>query len=534
MTKLKKFVNWKLTHSDKVATAEGYPLTMQNCKANKKMKQLEIYGNSIQDGTPTPDNPIEVESVGERTVNLFDISKSIRTIHGLTVSENADGSYNLRGNIKQNYAYLTDYQLDIPISNGTTITISSYFETSIIDACVGIVCRNASGTILLQGNAISNSGYKTLTVTDDVTTLGMVWRLPSSVAGDYVEINNLKLQLQLGSTVTPYEPYGKYKIPVVQRGVNLFSMAKTSLTEQTVNGITFTPLDDERIHIKGKVIDASKDTVYNPTLGNRNQKIKAGIYRIKRYSAELTQMISVYNNGNFVVNINASHSSTSVLKDGYLSSVYVSVLKGNTREWDDIIEIQLMKGTKNLPYEPYVEPTTTNIFLNEPLRKIGDYADYVDFKNNKVVRCIRCMNGEQITKLTINKYSSTSFSVTNTYRFKPGLTLVSGSQKSLSLVMSNMFTDGKYVSRNEVTGVGYSEDGFVYFRFDDEDNYGVADVASFKGWLTQYNPLLYFALQTPTEEPITCELPKLNAKTTIIEADTNLAPSNAYGKYIKR
>ena len=30
-----------------------------------------------------------------------------------------------------------------------------------------------------------------------------------------------------------------------------------------------------------------------------------------------------------------------------------------------------------------------NIYLDEPLRKVGDYADYLDFKNGKVVRKIR-------------------------------------------------------------------------------------------------------------------------------------------------
>ena len=65
MNTLKDFVNWKLTHSDKVAEAEGYPLIMEKCKKNKKMKQLKIYGNSVQDGTLTHENSIEVQSVGD-------------------------------------------------------------------------------------------------------------------------------------------------------------------------------------------------------------------------------------------------------------------------------------------------------------------------------------------------------------------------------------------------------------------------------------------------------------------------------------
>ena len=48
MLTLKDYVNWGITHSDKTGSAEGVPLVMENCVKNKKMKQLEVYGNSIQ------------------------------------------------------------------------------------------------------------------------------------------------------------------------------------------------------------------------------------------------------------------------------------------------------------------------------------------------------------------------------------------------------------------------------------------------------------------------------------------------------
>ena len=47
----------------------------------------------------------------------------------------------------------------------------------------------------------------------------------------------------------------------------------------------------------------------------------------------------------------------------------------------------LIKENEDSTYEPYKE-TTTNIYLDEPLRKIGDYADYIDFKEQKIVRKI--------------------------------------------------------------------------------------------------------------------------------------------------
>ena len=47
------------------------PITLQKCK-EANLVDYKIYGNSVQDGTPTPDNPIEIQSVGDKTNNLFD------------------------------------------------------------------------------------------------------------------------------------------------------------------------------------------------------------------------------------------------------------------------------------------------------------------------------------------------------------------------------------------------------------------------------------------------------------------------------
>lgn len=57
--------------SAKTYTVEGYPLILPDIK---KLKTLSVLGNSSQDGTPSPDNPVEVVGTGERTWNLFDIS----------------------------------------------------------------------------------------------------------------------------------------------------------------------------------------------------------------------------------------------------------------------------------------------------------------------------------------------------------------------------------------------------------------------------------------------------------------------------
>ena len=48
-------------------------------------------------------------------------------------------------------------------------------------------------------------------------------------------------------------------------------------------------------------------------------------------------------------------------------------------------------GEPDTEYEPYVEPVTKNIYLDEPLRQLGDYADYIDFANGKIVRQVKVL-----------------------------------------------------------------------------------------------------------------------------------------------
>lgn len=414
MNNLKDYVNWKLTHADKTAEAEGYPLTMENCKRMKKMKELKIYGNSVQDGTPTPEAPVDVVSVGE------------------LVTDEADANY------------------------------------------------------------------------------------------------------------------GKYRIPVIARGINLFSMTKAGLTEQTINGITFTPLDDERIHIKGKIIDNTQDAIYN-SLFKTKIPVKADVYNLKRtqYTERgLTLMVSAYDNKNaFLINFNAINTNQSITKDGTLARLYVGITKSNTREWDDIIQIQLTKGTgtKNLPYEPYVEPITTNVFLDEPLRKIGNYADYIDFKNDKVVR----KNYKQVFNSSIpaneavqgwqreEHYCYICFSALKVEGIR-GVKAYSNRFKQGNWVWEgNIFPDNYFYQAQNDTNLHVIINKQYLDGITDEST-SAEKVAAFKAFFDKYETYLIYPRKTPIEEPLNIELPQLPAKTAIIEVDTTLLPSDAYGKYIKK
>ena len=64
-----------------------------------------------------------------------------------------------------------------------------------------------------------------------------------------------------------------------------------------------------------------------------------------------------------------------IYKNGYKGSYLVN-------------NIQFEVGEQATDYEAY-NGKTTNIYLDEPLRKVGNYADYIDYDNKKIVRNVK-------------------------------------------------------------------------------------------------------------------------------------------------
>lgn len=69
---------------------------------NGKIQDMMLYGKSSQDGTPTPENPVEIKSVVNPTVkvcgkNLLNPTLQTTTQNRVTCTNNGDGTYALNG-----------------------------------------------------------------------------------------------------------------------------------------------------------------------------------------------------------------------------------------------------------------------------------------------------------------------------------------------------------------------------------------------------------------------------------------------------
>ena len=166
---------------------------------------------------------------------------------------------------------------------------------------------------------------------------------------------------------------------------------------------------------------------------------------------------------------------------------------------------------------------TTYIYLDEPLRKVGDYADYVDFGKGEVVRNVSetVFNGSETWTKTSDVLSETyqGFAVSNSVYNIPNDKLVCMSDKfpysSVSIKNSVRIASGLWGLRI-IIGSEYVPD---------------LEGATFKNWLSENNVKIVYPTATSTEENIS--LPKLPTikGTTIYEIGTSLNASNMEATY---
>ena len=198
-----------------------------------------------------------------------------------------------------------------------------------------------------------------------------------------------------------------------------------------------------------------------------------------------------------------------------------------------ISELQLTESDTILPYEPYgykipikvsgnSKTITTNIYLDEPLRKVGDYADYIDFENGKVVRCIKktTFTGNEAFEVRSHyNNETTKFSLSNFLEQYAGVMCVSN---------IGSFENGTNANATGETGVGLwngntGTSRIVYL----EVPYKYNTAESLSTYLSTNKVYVIYQLATPTQTPISLPTIPTFKGTSIISADTTTQPSNA-------
>lgn len=181
-----------------VCQAEGAAIQVQDA-SNDPLQGLRIFGRSTQDGTPTPEAPVEIVSLPAPVVGVY--SKNLLCADSLVNGQfvkNADGTYTLTKNGTGGLRFSNRAACNLP--KGTyTMSVRSVAG---VDDTVRIAVTYANGAE--HSLAITVATPKTFDAPDSIVKLAAY--LPADTDdGSYTTMGGL--MLEHGTKATEYEPY---------------------------------------------------------------------------------------------------------------------------------------------------------------------------------------------------------------------------------------------------------------------------------------------------------------------------------------
>lgn len=332
------------------------------------------------------------------------------------------------------------------------------------------------------------------------------------------------------------EKIGKYKLPVKVNGKNLFNRGE--LTRDYAYTERYGKYGIKQIKpASGNAgfrfpVDIKQGTTFNLSFKLIDYNIdddrkrvycrlrNAGGTTVQANSATISDVDKIY-----------SIDYTAEEDLSYAEFYTQSVWEAGTYYTIDNIMISILTDTN---FEPYVEPIITSIYLDEPLRKVGNYADYIDFENQKVIRNV----GNKIFDGTENWEIHTTTDEGAVFRNENLLTPLIGASIFDTFMTHFALTD-IYSTATFTNGLFR----FTYTGAEDDRRIGSSrvyvsaeqtTVEDFKSWLSENKPIIMYPLAEPDDMEIV-ELPNIPTikGTTITEIDTTVQPSAVNYNYYK-
>jgi hypothetical protein len=341
------FIEW-LQQRSQIKVLEGVPPLTFISRGLPLINYL-IEGNTTQNGTPTPDNPIMPQGTGERTANLAKYWKAAYvTPNGLVTANQKNGvSYPVKLETGQNVCFSNQQ-----IISGRGFAVFRAFDGTDLTDMIYRVTTDTAYTAAEDCYIVIWGNY------DNATNM------------DETVFNLCRQMLNTGSTALPYEPYG-YKIPIscggtttpvylgeVQTTRKIKKLVLTGEEETDFYRKNTTSGDDDSLYyirfiaLSSAPINGSP--LYCTHLQNLNYAplVEVGINVAKSYN------VIYFNFGLDVMNAQPSGNTVAGLKE-YLAAQYAA-------------------GTPVTVWYILAEPETA--IVNEPLMKIGTYADSISME----------------------------------------------------------------------------------------------------------------------------------------------------------
>lgn len=189
------------------------------------LASLTVDGKAVQNGTPTPSNPVDVQVV--QGINLLPNTATTKTVSNVTITVNPDKSITTNGTASA--------QIDTVIGT-MTLTGGSYF----LSGCPSGGSWSGYALQFTDNPVTTNQGIDSGNGVSATVTSGNYLVRLHIASGQNVSNLVFRPQLEAGSTATPYTPYGSIglKVGSTITPINLQGNVLASLPDGTKDVLT--------------------------------------------------------------------------------------------------------------------------------------------------------------------------------------------------------------------------------------------------------------------------------------------------------
>lgn len=487
-----------------IQTASGTEIQLDNSNNDQVLVNIGLDGN--------------IEQFTTTGKNLFFLP-SAETLNGISYTINNDGTFNLSGTATTNTTFLIYKPLSETYINAETYTLSS---TKALPSGVEIRLEGYSDTTW-QRHLIGNILYSERQTLTGSANLTNVTRIRTSIfvsSSTTLNISNIGIQLEKGSSVTAFEPYTNGASPnpdypqevKTVTGENTINVVGKNLINPnsaygTSNGITSTyDSDNQSISFSGTTTGT-----WAYFTNKINVNIPAGEYAFsidKTVSAHTVIIRMFYNETQYqdiTILVNTTSRTITLTNDTIAYQILIGGLTIGT-QLNDTLQFQLEKGSTATTYEPYQSQSYTIDLDDVELCKIEDYKDKIYNDDNDKKWYLR----KYIAKVILNgteTWKRTTVSATNSSAFWNQYT-------NLNIPVGTYAK--KYCDRFEYQNAiwssstpnhlaennSYTSDLSILFNVDSTI---ASTLEQWATWLGTNNTTVYYILAEPTTTEITNE-----------------------------
>lgn len=472
--------------------------------------KLNVYGNTLltyKDGTnvQTPSNPATITSLGtlitdvkdkyykkykvdiiQDSTNLFDISKVTNVTCSNCISENISNGWKLKGNYggaTQKDAYSNGWfspkKIDVGtvyLEAGTTVTISA--DIKLLKLSDNYTDNNYSNIYLYSVSNTANQTEKTnqfLTLNKRVRVYQTYFIKKTDNYYPIFTLNNNELEIT------------NIKI---EKEPNLWDRDVTKLSDSVTRSAAYTFKASDYDWIKPNIVyyfNANTIVYDNDTRTNPRMSIQ-----IDYQDGTKTNFTKSITKGTKdFVSVKAKANNKAINQIIFRLFDYSS----NTEDiWNAYAEnISISTNQVNSQYSIYEESNTISLYLDEPLRCVGNKCDYIDFINGKIVRNIA-------SGILQVKSKRSGYNFWDAYiKEYGGTTKFNSISNGGSVICTHYKTQNGNPSVMEDLSVQPNKDknDYLYLRDDSQ-----TDANTFNKYLVDNKVVVLAVLETPKEEKI--------------------------------